>query len=280
MLVIRAKTQHSKCNQCVRYKLLIAKLHDNPMAKKEQLERFRVHLARQYEDRVAYWNLRGLSRLRQLSDSRQVVCVAIDTVDHSKFVLPKSLAMQAKDFSQFLKPSLTVTAALIHGVACIIHIAEPHICKDSSYTTEIVAHTCKIISETEGIYMPQVCVHFCGDNSSRELKNNSVCRLLSGLVSAGRVRVATLQTLESGHSHEDIDQMFSSLAAWVMGQNELHTTSDFDSSISQWLALPTTRPTEPRKLVNRIHQVRDWTIGLKKYIYIYIYIFFKKTPLQ
>eukprot|EP00435_Cladocopium_sp_Y103_P040428 s301_g11.t1 len=179
-----------------------------------------------------YWRLRGLSRLRQLSDGRQVVCVAIDTVDHSKFVVPKSLAMQAKDFSQFLKPSLTVTASLIHGVACIIHIAKPHICKDSSYTTEIVAHTCKVISETDGIYMPQICVHFCGDNSSRELKNNSVVRLLSGMVSCGRVRVASLQTLESGHSHEDIDQMFSSLAAWIMGQNELHTTTDFEESIS------------------------------------------------
>lgn len=73
--------------------------------------------------------------------------------------------------------------------------------------------------------------------------------------------MATLQTLESGHSHEDIDQMFSSLCAWVMNTRELHTTEDVAHCVNAWLSEPSTRPTEPLKLVNRIYQVRDWKLG-------------------
>ena len=55
-------------------------------------------------------------------------------------------------------------------------------------------------------------LHCHGDNASKELKNNSVFRLLSALVGCRWLHACSFNTLQSGHSHEDIDEAFSALA--------------------------------------------------------------------
>ena len=47
---------------------------------------------------------------------------------------------------------------------------------------------------------------------TKELKNNIVFRLLSALVGCRWLHACSFNTLQSGHSHEDIDEAFSALA--------------------------------------------------------------------
>ena len=58
------------------------------------------------------------------------------------------------------------------------------------------------------------------------------------MVSSGRVRSATLETLQSGHSHEDIDQWFSALSTFVTNEQELHTTQEYLVALQKFLDQP------------------------------------------
>lgn len=69
-----------------------------------------------------------------------------------------------------------------------------------------------------------------------------------------------MRFLESGHSHEDIDQYLSSLSAWLERQQELHTPQEFAESLRHYNSFPGTRPYETRSFVYNISQVRDWIL--------------------
>lgn len=89
------------------------------------------------------------------------------------------------------------------------------------------------------------------DNASKEGKNNTVLRFLSGMVSTRKLLRAEFRSLESGHSHEDLDQAFSSLAS-----------QQFLSCIKRWLNTPSVRPLEPVHVVEKLDMVRSWNLGL------------------
>ena len=160
---------------------------------------------------------------------------------------PRAAAMSAKTFGQFIRPCLGCTMILLHGFAALVYVSEPHLAHDSSWTCEIVSHALNVLKS-------QFPNSDSGDNSSKELKNNSILRLLGACVSQRRLHSASLSTFLSGHSHEDIDQCFSSLATWISGQPELHTTDSFCVTIQEWLNQPSTRPHESIKQ-------SDWHLG-------------------
>ena len=158
---------------------------------------------------------------------------------------------------------LGVTMSIIHGHCTLIFVSEPHLAHDSSWTSEVIAFSLNVLREQyPHIDYRKVHLSLHGDNSSKELKNNSVLRLVSGLTSTRRVLSASLNTLMSGHSHEDIDQSFSSLAAWIQAQTEVHTTDAFCQTMQNWLDQPQIRPDEPFKKVYRVDQVRAWKLSL------------------
>lgn len=277
-LVIRPKTQHAKCGQCVKYKLLLKRLVSNPVAKRSQMAAFRQHLRQQYHDRTMYWRSRSLSRMGGLGeDMTRTISICLDSIDHSKFPLPKSTAMGSKCFAGYIKPSLTVTGVLLHGLAAFLVVGEPHLQKDSCWTAEILAYCMHVLCGLPWLDVSRCHIRCHGDNSSRELKNNCITRLLAGMVSSGRVRSACLETLQSGHSHEDIDQWFSSLSTFVTNEQELHTTEEYLNALQKFLDQPHNRPHEHVKRVIHIDQVRNWIFGwyLTVFSYFIADTFFK-----
>ena len=264
VLFIRQRSQHTRCSICVRHKLVLKRLRRNLPARKAQMDTYRAHLRKQYEDRVRYWKSRSDSRMAEAtSEGVMRIAVTIDSIDHSKFAWPRATAMDAKEFGQFIRPTLGVTAALIHGYAVLFFVSEPHMAHDSSWTSEIIACCLNFLKDKFPLLdMRNVHLSCHGDNSSKELKNNSVMRLLSGLVAVRRLKGASLGTLQSGHSHEDIDQMFSSLATHIRNESELHCPSDFVQSIQSWLDPPQTRPSEKFKRCFKLDQVRAWILGM------------------
>ena len=194
-------------------------------------------------------------------DGSRLLALTIDSIDHSKFAVPRSPSMSSKAFGQFIRPCLGVTMAICHGHCALVFVSEPHLSHDSSWTAELIAITLNVLAK-EFSYIDYRSAHLSlhGDNSTKELKNNSVLRMLSATVSSRRLKSASLNTLMSGHSHEDIDQSFSSLAAWIHSQGDLHTTNQFVDSIQAWLDQPQIRPDEPFKKVYRIDQVRAWIL--------------------
>ena len=182
-----------------------------------------------------------MSRQRTLTtDGLQTVCVIIDAMDKSKFRFPRSLLMQAKDLQNLQRPTLEMTAALVHGHMLCLCVAKPHVHKDSSAMCEILTHVLHQLA-VSGLDLRHCALVVQADNTSRESKNNTMTRHLAALVGARRLGRAELRFLESGHSHEDIDAFFAIVASALESENELHLPASFVTKLASWLRQPQAR---------------------------------------
>ena len=273
MLFIRPRSQHAACTECVRHKVIIHKLRKNTGARRAQLQLYQAHLRRQYADRCVYWKARADSKLGELSSTTRRITAIIDSMDHSKFGVPKSVAIFSKQFGQFIRPTLSTTCCIIHGYCTLFYMSEPHVAHDSSWTAEVLAHALHVLQgEFPHLDLRRCHLSLHGDNSSKELKNNCCVQLMSSLVSTRRLRSAALQFLQSGHSHEDVDQLFSGLATWISGEAELHTPQEYVESLQRWLNQPQLRQDERFKRVYKVDQNRAWPLWYT------VLMFFKCWP--
>lgn len=165
--------------------------------------------------------------------------------------------MTAKDLGQFQRPRLHVVGCIVHGWGVAMAISGHDQKKDSSMMTEIVAFLLTRM-QASGVNLARCHFHLQGDNTSREVKNSTLMRFLSALTSHGICQSTSMGHLRSGHSHDDVDQMFSSCALHLVRYSKLaETPSDFVHTIQSFVdGLP--RPHERHRLVFPVDQHRDW----------------------
>lgn len=93
------------------------------------------------------------------------------------------------------------------------------------------------------------------------------------LAQSGTLKEATLSCLRSGHSHEDIDQVFGRLARWIISHGrKVETPNDFVDVIGSFLK-QADFPHEPvsNRVAFKLDQTRDWSIDCSN-------CFFSKVP--
>ncbi len=82
-------------------------------------------------------------------------------------------------------------------------------------------------------------------------------KLLSGVIHAARLR-----NLRSGHSHEDVDQLFGRLAAYISRKAKSATgPHQFREIIQSWMDSKLDRPYELERHAVMLDQCRDWILG-------------------
>ena len=263
LLSIREVTQHSQCMTCVRHRRIIAKLSNDQLAREAQMQEYAVHLKRQYLDRVEYWKHRAQSRMRQVApDSLLHISLIVDSMDHAKFRLPRSRVFLSKEFGGFLRPCLDQTAVIIHGYAVLVYLSGPHLPKDSSFMCDILMNCLDFLSSELSIDLRHVRLWLQSDNTCRETKNNCLTRAAAMLVAGRHLHSVRFNQLRSGHSHEDIDQMFSNMTTLLEAHPELHTTTQFSNLLRSWFEDTRIRPYEPVRKVIEVSAVRNWTLDL------------------
>eukprot|EP00435_Cladocopium_sp_Y103_P074474 s436_g49.t1 len=129
----RPASNHSQCNVCIRYKLMIRSLSNHILARQRQTELLAEHLRDQYKDRIQYWSLRGTSRL----GCTHLVCI-LDGMDQAKFMCPRTRLCAAKDLNSMQRPRLHVSGCIIHGWGLGFFISLADHSKDSSCMVEIL----------------------------------------------------------------------------------------------------------------------------------------------
>lgn len=83
--------------------------------------------------------------------------------------------MQAKEYGQFIRPTLGVTRAILRGYAVLMFISEQHVAHDSSWTSEVVAHSFHVMAEQfPNINLRAAHLSCHGDHSGKELKNKTL----------------------------------------------------------------------------------------------------------
>ena len=263
-LRIRFEKHHARCSQCVKHRLILKRLGHQPHAARAQRAELLKHLRRQHADRRVYWDLRARSRLdpcremipRGLNVVYDLACI-LDSMDQGKHAWPRSSALMSKDFGSFNRPSLISTTLLMHGWGVLTALSDHTVTSCNSRTVEVLSAGLTALSAD--LDLRSCALHIQGDNCSKELKNNCVVRTLAIWVALRKVSSATAGFLTSGHSHEDIDQLFSNMGAWINGRKELHTPAAFRECVQAFLDDPSSRPHEKHfrrcVIMNRFH---DW----------------------
>lgn len=233
------------------------KLSQDELARSAQAALWAKHLQQQFRDRQAYWNARSMSRLGHNFSGQKTIALILDSMDRSKWAIPRSSVLSSKSMHGLARPVMDCTGCIVHGSFAMVAFCEPHIQKGGDWTVELLSIVFSRLTEI-GLDLRSCDVWIQGDNASKELKSNSVLRVLSLMVARRRLGSAKMCFCLSGHNHEDIDQFFSLLGTFLQSRSELHTPAEFTQAIHEYVGNPSVRPREATKDVMKIDQVRSW----------------------
>ena len=262
LLRIRFDSHHAKCGQCLKHRMILKRLGNNPAAQRCQRAELDRHLKRQHADRQIYYLSRARSRLDASSSAPVTITCILDSMDQAKHSWPRSKAMQAKQFANFNRPRLIQTTMLCHGHGMVMALSPHHVSANSSRSCEVIAAGLTLLERQRRVDMRQVTLSIQGDNCSKELKNMTCLRMLALKTSLGHVKASELSFLSSGHSHEDIDAFFAVARKWLEKSRELWVPEAFRESLQQFVDNPAVRPYEKFRKVVLMSQYRNWKLSL------------------
>lgn len=251
-LLLSTGFTHTQCPTCVKHKLLIKSLTADAHARLRQRMLYDRHLKEQFCDRQMYWQLRATSRLLT-----QTIVIIIDGIDQAKFAWPRSSFFESHMFDKFNRPRLHIWGVIVHGYWSFLSLSHADSFKGGSTTVELIAFVLTQLHK-QGVDLAKTHIHIQLDNTSSSNKNNTVLSFLALLTGIGLIFSAAASFLRVGHTHEDIDQWFSSLARWVRSKlMYAETLSDFQESFVQFFKKHP-RHHEKNAKVLRFDNIRNW----------------------
>lgn len=223
---------------------------ENPFAEHTvQLERERVELANNLNVQIPY--------------SQQTISIIIDGMDKRKCHIPHfaNPSKAEQDLNAFgLKQS--VTGVKVHGLGNFLYIVHPHVGSGSgsNFTIHFLHQTL--------LHIWQVCqpgdmpptLHLQMDNCSADNKNRFVLAYLCFLVQQGIFKEILVSFLIVGHTHEDIDAMFSVITRRL----RKHSAVTYQEWVEQAVLAFAKAGTQP--IVKNVSVVRDYKSWLAPHI--------------
>ena len=230
LLEFRKCSQHSQCTICFRYSAFLHKGSGTPQEKREAAHEWRLHLSGQYHDRLIYWHMRWFSRLRV----HGVLCIIVDSMDKAKVPWPQYQMRKPKCLDRLTRPRLVVTCAWAHGFCCDFYVSHDEITPHgaSAFCEEIirtVQHVHEICRRNHWKFPEHLVVQ--SDNTTSQAKNSESGEFLATLVGMTKFLSALLNFLIVGHTHEDVDQLWSVLLALVVRRRKFHTPEELVTQI-------------------------------------------------
>ena len=168
------------------------------------IDRLLAHLEAQWLDRRRYWHLRA--RAQQEGDC---LCVILDAMDKSKFLLPRWMHGKCPKSSvtdKIRRPHLELAAVIVHGHGIFVFIGHQDLKTGGNFHAEILMRSLNYTYQEcgkRGREWPyNLSVH--ADNTVAAAKNITMSSLCACLVASCFFRCSGHQHLRVGHSHEDV----------------------------------------------------------------------------
>lgn len=168
--------------------------------------------------------------------SLRVVKFMVDGMDQAKFRTPRNLSASSV-FCQAVRPALHLTGAIAFGVLEAYFIMGPDTKKDANMNCTCISKTldlCKSALAKMGpeYGLPRHAI-IAADNTPREAKNQFFATFAASLVSQHHFDTLEVQFLQAGHTKNEIDQRFSTIATALSRAPVLETPTDFANWILQ-----------------------------------------------
>ena len=158
---------------------------------------------------------------------KQSIKITIDGMDQAKFKCPRNLA-NSSELEKLWRPVLHVTGCIVHGHLEAYFIMNPDQCKDANMECTILARVLDLVAQKLGpqFSVPQ-SLEVAADNTTREAVNQTVGSFLSNLVATEVFEDTALERLQPNHTHNEMDQRFSSVATTLSRAPVLEDREEF-----------------------------------------------------
>ena len=158
-------------------------------------------------------------RHQAVSEPDSCFSVIIDGADQSAFGSPHHY-LHSKDDDGHWKIATHLMGALVHGRTCHGFTFLPNIKHGTNITVETLHRVLQHEFElNEKKPFKQRVLYLQLDNTTKQCKSQFLLGYLALLVVWAVFAEVVLSFLPVGHTHEDIDQMFSRIASWLRKNN-------------------------------------------------------------
>eukprot|EP00435_Cladocopium_sp_Y103_P030834 s4234_g7.t1 len=235
-LAYRKAGDHAQCDTCWQLKQEIRQAK-GAKERESRNKAYVKHVLSQWLDRQCYWQHRSTShaffqqiiemgdKLMHASIHASALTLIQDGMDQAKFRVPRlDPRLRASKLSQRMyRPVLHILCSWAHGAQMTFFVSHEDQPKDSVTSMEAVS---RLLSDLANQYTTlPLTLHIQHDGTPREAKNQFFTAYLLLLTSLQVFRQTTISFLRPGHSHEDVDQVFSQVAA-MMSHSSFSTPDD------------------------------------------------------
>lgn len=221
-IILRSPSTGNKCTICL-------KLEDWRSQCTTDEERLQVDLEKQQhldvvkKDRSVNTrgNLKGgdLSNFKPGSLQNGFLKIQIDGMDQQKFNMPRARRLcGTADYGKSWKANVHVIGVILWGIAELYFLQEMDRAKDASMQCTVLARALDLAKQylqkmDETFDIPSNCI-IGVDNTPRESKNQ-VFFQYCGWLTGAMFETLEVQYLQVSHTHNEIDQRFSSMASVI-----------------------------------------------------------------
>ncbi|XP_078670993.1 uncharacterized protein LOC144911079 isoform X1 [Branchiostoma floridae x Branchiostoma belcheri] len=201
---IKKSSLFTKCKKCVQLERKLERTRI-PNKREEIQERRRAHLGRQMRERINYYRRREAAH----RNPNRYLSLIVDGMDQAKTYLPHFVGAKSKDMASTDLMKVHVSGIISHGhgiKATYTDVFEYS--HDSNLTINLLLKMLYRLSKRG----PLPPIQSKADNCFRENKNRFMLAFLDLLVHRNIFVEVQLSFLYVGHTHEDIDQLFSQIA--------------------------------------------------------------------
>ena len=233
-LVFRGIGQGKRCRTC-------AQLDEERLQAAGNDERFEVaakkrkHIADIMADRNV--SIRGNSTSEKdaanpsVDGLGQILKITIDGMDQAKFKVPRNLATSA-EWDHLYRPQLHVVGAIVHGHLEAYFIMNSDQAKDANMNATLIS---RLLDLTREKIDPQCALPRSllvgADNTTRESKNQHFASYMAHRVTSETFESSEVDYMQTGHTHNEQDQRFSSVASLLSRAPVLEDPEDF----AEWI---------------------------------------------
>jgi len=251
------------CGTCKQYETRLQKIRKDNEAERAKVKlEFEGHILLQRYERESYFHKRLLATTRP----NQYLSCILDSTTQAGYMCPNTGSYnKGHDASDCLPQS--ITAAIFHGAATYLFPSTNFLpSKGANWTIQCLSTALdrlRTLPQYETTGLPKT-LFLQLDNCSGENKNKYVFSFLSELVHNGTFDSIVVSFLPVGHTHEDIDQMFSVIAKALDKGCFSLTLDQFDAQLISILKTNDKKYGEPE--VIRLRGVGDFKALLEQHI--------------
>jgi len=185
----------------------------------------------------------------------QLLKLTIDGMDQAKFRCPRNLKSSA-EFDSLFRPQLHVVGCIAHGHIEAYFVMNGDQAKDASMNCTVISRMLDLVKEKIG---PQCALPrsllVAADNTTRESKNQIFANFMAMMPCREVFEDDAVQFLRAGHTHNELDQRFSTVAAILSHAPTLEDPQDSNKVCKYIIIRKNQKIKDVNKAFCRIHGI-------------------------